>query len=127
MAKDEDGPYSDLEMLAVLREPLSTEQEIMYQEFISEGLCIEVDFTTPEQFWKRVARVDDDWAIETDENRNHLVIFDHDGILAKAAEISMAVLRPYSHGLFASRPLCWVRKWARLSMPWNEATRLLSV
>ncbi len=81
-AKKLDRPYSDLEMMCVVRDGL----EVPNKYCVCEGLLVEVDYPQESGFLKAARGPGWDWPIQADQYRNHIVLFDRDGWMRKLAE-----------------------------------------
>ena len=81
-AKKLDRPYSDLEMICVVKDGL----EMPNKYCIYDGLLVEVDYPQESAFLKAARGPGWDWPIQADQYRNHVVVFDRDGWMRKLAE-----------------------------------------
>ena len=72
-AKSLDRPYSDLELIAVVRDGV----EIPTKYYLYRGIVIEVDYTQESNMLKAARRVNKNWPIEADQYRNRIVLFEH--------------------------------------------------
>ncbi len=81
-AKKLDRPYSDLEMMCVVKDGL----EISNKYCLHDGLLVEIDYPQESAFLKAARGPGWDWPIQADQYRNHIVLFDRDGWMGKLAE-----------------------------------------
>lgn len=61
-ARGDDQLYSDLEVVVFLNEPIRSHADRIYQRII-DGMLIEAEYLTPEEFVKRSCSVTKDWYI----------------------------------------------------------------
>ncbi len=83
-AKKLDRPYSDLEMICVVKDGL----DLPNKYYVYDGLLVEVDYPQETSFLKAARGLAHqwDWPIQADQYRNHIVLFDREGWMRKLAE-----------------------------------------
>ena len=81
-AKKLDRPYSDLEMVCVVRDGT----EIPMKYYIHDGLLVEIDYHQESEYLKAAHKPGWDWPIQADQYRNHIVLFDQDNWMRKLGE-----------------------------------------
>ncbi|MBN2378225.1 hypothetical protein JXM67_00265 [candidate division WOR-3 bacterium] len=75
VAKDTDGPYSDLEMMAITAD----EYEESCSEFIRSGIRCQVDFVPIKSAIGQAGQVDAEWPIAADQWRRFLIVYVKEG------------------------------------------------
>ena len=78
-AKKLDRPYSDLELLCVVKDSLDTPNKF----YVYDGLLVEIDYLQESKFLKAATQIGWDWPIQADQYRNRLVLFERDNWLKK--------------------------------------------
>ena len=73
-AKALDRPYSDLEMMAIVKDNV----EIPTKYYVYEGLLIQLDYRQESDFLKAAREPSRDWPIAADEYRNRIIMFEQD-------------------------------------------------
>src|SRR5213593_2294896 len=73
-AKTLDRPYSDLEMMAIVKDNV----EIPTKYYVYEGLLIQIDYRQESDFLKAAREPSRDWPIAADEYRNRIIMFERD-------------------------------------------------
>ena len=81
-SKGLDRPYSDLEIVAIVRDGVT----IPDKYYVHKGLIIEVAYPGESAFLKAATRVGRDWPIEADQYRNRVVLFERDEWLKRLEE-----------------------------------------
>ena len=82
-AKALDRPYSDLEMIVVVKDS----REIPTKYYIHDGLLIQLDYKQESAFLKSTRESGlHDWPMSADESRNRIVLFERDGWTHKLVE-----------------------------------------
>lgn len=82
-AKALDRPYSDLEMIAVVRDS----REIPTKYYVHDGLLIQLDYKQESAFLKSAREPGyHDWPMSADESRNRIVLFERDGWTRRLVE-----------------------------------------
>jgi len=99
-AKKLDRPYSDLEMLAVVKDGV----ELPTQHYVHNGMVIQIDYPEENVILKDAGRITTEWALAADGFRNRIVLFDPKGWFSKlnkvVAESDMADMKPaIKHGM----------------------------
>jgi hypothetical protein len=74
-AKALDRPYSDLEMMAIVKDSV----EIPTKYYVHDGLLIYIDYRQESEFLKAAREPGRDWPLGADECRNRIVLFERDG------------------------------------------------
>lgn len=78
-AKKLDRPYSDLEMLTIVRDGV----EIPSISYLNHGMVVGIDYYQETDFLKDAHRVTGDWALAADQFRNRIVLYDPTGWFSK--------------------------------------------
>ncbi len=73
-AKKLDRPYSDLEIVVVVRDGL----ELPIRYYLYQGLIVEIDYRQEKDILKSARRVTSNWPIEADQYRNRIMLFERD-------------------------------------------------
>jgi len=73
-AKHLDQAHSDLELTSVMRDGV----EIEAKSYVYNGILVEIDYPQESAILKNARRVPARWALETDEYRSRLVLFERD-------------------------------------------------
>ncbi len=81
-AKKLDRPYSDLEMICVVKDGL----EVSNNQYAYKGLLVDIGYSQETSFLKEAREPGRDWPVGADQYRNHIVLFDRDGCMRKLAE-----------------------------------------
>ena len=82
-AKALDRPYSDLEMITVVRDS----REIPTKYYVHEGLPVQLDYKQESTFLKSARDANfHDWPMSADESRNRIVLFERDGWTRRLVE-----------------------------------------
>ncbi len=81
-AKKLDRPYSDLEMICVVRDGT----EIPNKHYVYDGLLVEIEYHQESEYLKAARRTGWDWPIQADQYRNHIVLFDQNNWMRKLDE-----------------------------------------
>ncbi len=81
-AKNLDRPYSDLELIAVVRDDL----EIPIKYYLYRGIVVEVDYYQESNILKAAHKFIKAWPMEADQYRNRIVLFERDGWTEKLSE-----------------------------------------
>ncbi len=76
-SKKLDRPYSDLEIICVIRDGV----EIPAKHYVYQGIVVEVAYFQESNILKAASEVKKDWPIEADSYRNRLVLYERDGWL----------------------------------------------
>jgi len=71
-SKNLDRPFSDLELIVVVRDGV----EIPMKYYLYKGLIIEVDYLQSSNILRASERFTDNWHMEADQYRNRIVLFD---------------------------------------------------
>ena len=71
-SKNLDRPFSDLELIVVVRDGV----EIPMKYYLYKGLIIEVDYLQSSNILRAAERFTDNWHMEADQYRNRIVLFD---------------------------------------------------
>ncbi len=74
-----DRPYSDLEMVCVIRD----DTEIPNKYYVYEGLLVEIGYHQESEYLKAARDPSWDWPLKADQYRNRLVLFEHDNWMRK--------------------------------------------
>lgn len=98
VAKNADGPYSDLEMMAVI----SDSYEEYCSEFMRDGIRCEVDFIPISLAIKYAGCIDDEWPINADQWHRFQTIYVKEGEdcilrIREAAERSLEQKEKFNH------------------------------
>lgn len=78
-AKKLDRPYSDLEMLTIVRDGV----ELSAINYLYHGMVVGIDYYQGTDFLKDAQRVTGDWALAADQFRNRIVLYDPSRWFAK--------------------------------------------
>lgn len=81
-AKTLDRPFSDLEMMAVVKDSV----EIPTKYYVYNGLLVQIDYRQESEFLRTAREPGRDWPLGADECRNRIVLFERDGWTAKLVE-----------------------------------------
>ena len=81
-AKALDRPYSDLEMMAIVKDNV----EIPTKYYVYEGLLIQLDYRQESEFLKAAREPGRDWPIAADEYRNRIILFERDNWTGRLEE-----------------------------------------
>lgn len=81
-AKNLDRPYSDLEMIAVVRDGV----EIPGKYYVHQGIVVDIDYPQESNFLKGARTVRKNWAIVADQYRHRLPLFEREGWFQKLDE-----------------------------------------
>ncbi len=73
-AKKLDRPYSDVELIAVLRDGV----DVPAKYYLYRGLVVEVDYPQESTILKAARKFTNKWPIEADQYRNRIVPFERD-------------------------------------------------
>ena len=76
-SKKLDRPYSDLEMVTIVRDGL----KIPTKYYLYRGIVVEIDYFQEASFLQAARRVTLNWPFEADEYRNRVTIFEREGWL----------------------------------------------
>ena len=82
-AKNLDRPYSDLEMIVIVRDGV----EIPIAQYIHDGMSIQIDYVEGSSFLKDVQRITFNWALAWDQFRNRIVLYDPTGWVSKLDKV----------------------------------------
>jgi kanamycin nucleotidyltransferase len=78
-AKKLDRPYSDLEMLTIVRDGVETPSI----NYLYQGMVVGIDYYQETDFLKDAHRVTGDWALAADQFRNRIALYDPTGWFSK--------------------------------------------
>jgi kanamycin nucleotidyltransferase len=78
-AKKLDRPYSDLEMLTIVRDGVETPAI----NYLYQGMVVGIDYYQETDFLKDAHRVTGDWALAADQFRNRIALYDPTGWFSK--------------------------------------------
>ena len=81
-AKNLDRPYSDLEMMCIVRDGVT----VPTRYFLHKGLLVQIEYPQDSTFLKAARQPGWDWPIGADQYRNRIVLFERDGWLRKLDE-----------------------------------------
>ena len=81
-----DRPYSDLELIVVIRDSL----EIRMKSYLFNGLVINIEYLQSSRFLKSAEQFAKDWHWEADQYRNRIVLYERDKWLV---ELDAAIKR----------------------------------
>ena len=73
-SKNLDQPFSDLEMIVVVRDGV----EIPMKYYLHKGLIIQVDYLQSSNFLRAAERFTDNWHMEADQFRNRISLFERE-------------------------------------------------
>lgn len=98
VAKDADGPYSDLEMMAITAD----DSEEYCSEFMRDGIRCEVDFIPLSLAIKYAGGVDDEWPLNADQWHRFQIVYVKEGEdciskIREAALQSLAEKKKFTH------------------------------
>src|SRR2546427_12262546 len=82
-AKNLDRPYSDLEMIVIVRDGV----EIPIAQYIHDGMSIQIDYIEGSNFLKDSRRITFNWPLSQDQFRNRIVLYDRTGWLSKLDKV----------------------------------------
>ena len=82
-AKKLDRPYSDLEMIVIVRDGV----EIPIAQYIHDGMSIQIDYVEGSSFLKDANRVTFNWPLSQDQFRNRIVLYDPTGWVSKLDKV----------------------------------------
>src|SRR5213594_690387 len=82
-AKNLDRPYSDLEMIVILRDGV----EIPIAQYIHDGMSIQIDYVEESSFLKDARRITFNWALAWDQFRNRIVLYDPTAWISKLDKV----------------------------------------
>jgi kanamycin nucleotidyltransferase len=75
VAKKLERPYSDLEMICVVRDGV----EVLSKKYVYKGLVIDFDYPQESSFLKEARETRLEWPLAADQFRNRIVLFERDG------------------------------------------------
>ena len=78
-SKKLDRPYSDLEMIVVVRDT----EEIPMKYYLHHGLIIQIEYLKSSKILAEAEQFTDNWPWEADEYRNRIGLYDRDGWLRR--------------------------------------------
>src|SRR6059036_695133 len=81
-AKKLDRPYSDLEMVCVVKDGT----DIPNKYYVYDGLLVEIDYHQESEYLKAAREPAWDWPLKADQYRNRLVFFERDDWMQKLDE-----------------------------------------
>jgi len=73
-SKKLDRPYSDLEMIVVVRDGV----EIPMKYYLFNGLIIQIEYLQSSRFLNAAEQFTDNWHLEADQYRNRIVLYERD-------------------------------------------------
>src|SRR2546422_4156261 len=82
-AKNLDRPYSDLEMIAIIRNGV----EIPIAQYIHDGMSIQIDYVEGSSFLKDASRITFNWPLSQDQFRNRIVLYDPTAWISKLDKV----------------------------------------
>jgi len=82
-AKNLDRPYSDLEMIVILRDGV----EIPIAQYIHDGMSIQIDYVEGSSFLKDASRITFNWPLSQDQFRNRIVLYDPTAWVSKLDKV----------------------------------------
>ena len=82
-AKNLDRPYSDLEMIAIVRDGV----EIPIAQYIHDGMSIQIDYVEGSSFLKDASRITFNWPLSQDQFRNRIVLYDPTAWVSKLDKV----------------------------------------
>src|SRR2546425_5910316 len=82
-AKNLDRPYSDLEMIAIVRDGV----EIPIAQYIHDGMSIQIDYVEGSSFLKDARRITFNWPLSQDQFRNRIVLYDPTAWVSKLDKV----------------------------------------
>ena len=125
-AKALDRPYSDLEMMAIVKDNV----EIPTKYYVYEGLLIQLDYRQESDFLKAAREPSRDWPIAADEYRNRIIMFEQDNWTRRLEEAVKQGAERVTYDALVGRPFGNVyiecdRKcyWVCNSWPWRRCGR----
>jgi KNTase C-terminal domain len=74
-SKKLDRPYSDLELIAVVRD----RTEIAMKYYLHRGLIIQIEYLSSSNILEAAERITDNWPWEADQYRNRIALFERNG------------------------------------------------
>ncbi len=80
-SKNLDRPYSDLEMIAALRDDAANEPSMKY--YIYNGLIVQVEYRTESYTLKDASRLTREWPLAADESHNRIILFERQGFFSR--------------------------------------------
>ncbi len=83
-SKKLDRPYSDLEMISVVRDGVG----IPLKYYLYKGIVVEIDYRQESDLLKAASRITINWPIEADQYRNKIILYERDGWSQKLDEAS---------------------------------------
>jgi kanamycin nucleotidyltransferase len=81
-AKKLDRPYSDLEMICVVRDGT----EIPNRRYVHDGLLVDLGYHQESEYLKLARDTGWDWHLGADQFRNHILLFEHGNWMRKLGE-----------------------------------------
>lgn len=81
-SKNLDRPYSDLELIVVIRD----RTEIGMKYYLSRGLIIQIEYLNSSNVLEAAERVTDNWPWEADQYRNRIPLYERNGWLSRIDE-----------------------------------------
>src|SRR5438445_747696 len=82
-AKNLDRPYSDLEMIVIVRDGV----EIPIAQYIHDGMSIQIDYIEGSNFLKDSRRITFNWPLSQDQFRNRIVLYDPTAWISKLDKV----------------------------------------
>jgi len=82
-AKKLDRPYSDLEMIVIVRDGV----EIPIAQYIHDGMSIQIDYVEGSSFLKDASRITFNWPLSQDQFRNRIVLYDPTAWVSKLDKV----------------------------------------
>src|SRR2546428_2531273 len=82
-AKKLDRLYSDLEMIAIVRDGV----EIPIAQYIHDGMSIQIDYVEGSSFLKDASRITFNWPLSQDQFRNRIVLYDPTAWVSKLDKV----------------------------------------
>src|SRR5437899_8884438 len=82
-AKNLGQTYSDLEMIAIVRDGV----EIPIAQYIHDGMSIQIDYVEGSSFLKDASRITFNWPLSHDQFRNRIALYDPTGWVSKLDKI----------------------------------------
>ena len=81
-AKKLERPYSDLEMICVLRDVV----QVLSKKYVYRGLVVDFDYWQESAFLKDAREWGFDWPVGADQHRNRIVLFERECWLGRLEE-----------------------------------------
>lgn len=81
-AKKLDRPYSDLEMICVVRDGT----DIPNKHYAHDGLLVEIEYHQESEYLKLARKIGWDWPIQADQYRNYTLLFEQGNWMRKLGE-----------------------------------------